>query len=79
MSACKSSSLFAPALLALHGSCIKSADGVGNIDGTLTQPHRLIIKITPGTIRILDIFHHVAGYGPVNHSGFSVDLSGLLL
>src|SRR5690606_32768835 len=68
MSACRSSSLSVPALLApLHGSCIKSADGVGRIEGSLTQLHSVIVKIALSMIRVVNIFHHVSVNGPVNH------------
>lgn len=68
MSACRSSSLSVPALLApLHGSCIKSADGVGRVEGSLTQLHSVIVKIALNMIRVVNIFHHVSVNGPVNH------------
>jgi len=79
MSACRSASLSAPASLPLHGGCIKSADGVGSVDSALPQPDRLIIKSTNSTIRILDIFHHVAGYGSVDNPALGAGLRRFLL
>lgn len=80
MSPCRSSSLSVPALLApLHGSCIKSADGVGRIEGSLAQLHSVIVKIALSMIRVVNIFHHVSVNGPVNHLAFCAGRCRFLL
>lgn len=67
VSACRSSSLSRPALLALLGGLIKSGDIVGRIDCSLPQLHSVIVKIALSMIRVVNIFHHVSVNGPVNH------------
>ena len=79
ISACRSSSLSFAASLALHGGLIKSGDGVGSIDGALTQLHSIIIKPAYNTIRRLNIFHHVTGYCFVDDLTRFVSSSGLFL
>jgi hypothetical protein len=68
-----------PASLALHGGLIKSGDGVGSVDSSLAQLHSIIVKPAHSTIRRLDIFHHVAGYGSVDDLALFCSGSGLLL
>jgi hypothetical protein len=68
MSACSSSTPSVLALLApLHDSCIKSAEGVGRIEGLLPQLHSMIVKIALNMIRVVNIFHHVSVNGTVNY------------
>lgn len=68
-----------PASLALHGGLIKSGDGVGSVDSSLAQLHSIIVKPAHSTIRRLDIFHHVAGYGSVDDLALFCSGSGLFL
>jgi hypothetical protein len=63
----------------LHGGFIKSGDGVGSGDSSLAQLHNIIVKPAHSTIRRLDIFHHVAGYGFVDDLALFCSGSGLLL
>ncbi|MCX8966465.1 DUF4225 domain-containing protein [Erwinia psidii] len=72
VSACKSASLSVPASLIRHGGCIKSGDMVGRINGVLAQLHSIRIELTPSAQRIVDIFHHVSVYSPVNNPAFCV-------
>jgi hypothetical protein len=46
-----------------HGRRIKSACKIGIGNGTGFELHPLRRKITLNTVRHLDIFHHVSGYG----------------
>ena len=66
-------------LAPLHGSCIKSADGVGRVESSLTQLHSVLVKIALSMIRVVNIFHHIAVNGPVNHFAFGADCSRFLL
>lgn len=79
VSACRSSSLSRPASLALHGGFIKSWDIVGRIDCSLPQLHSVIVKIALSMIRVVNIFHHVAINGPVNHLAFCTGRCRFLL
>jgi hypothetical protein len=63
----------------LHGGLIKSWDGIGSVDSSLAQLHSIIVKPAHSTIRRLDIFHHVAGYGSVDDLALFRSGSGLLL
>ncbi|SNU34275.1 conserved hypothetical protein [Klebsiella grimontii] len=63
----------------MHGGLIKSGDGVGSVDSSLAQLHSIIVKPAHSTIRRLDIFHHVAGYGSVDDLALFCSGSGLFL
>jgi hypothetical protein len=67
-----------PASLARHGGLIKS-DIVGRVDCSLPQLHSVIVKVALNMIRVVNIFHHIAVNGPVNHFPFCAGHRSFLL